>query len=148
MPTGSAQIYDQPQAGSADERANVNVVKSALDALENHDEAAYVGDMADDLEVDTVERAAPLRGKADAKSYYAAMHKAIGQLDTTVSNAWGVSDFAIVEYSIAGEQLGALQWIPPQRDKVIQFEVVDICEIRDHRIVHIWRYDNPAQILD
>jgi ketosteroid isomerase-like protein len=147
-PAGPAQVFDQTQTGAADENTNVNLVKSALDALENHDEVAYVGAMADDVEVYTVERATPFRGKADAKSYYATMHKVIGQLDTTVANAWGVSDFAIVEYSIAGEQLGALQGIPAQRDKVIRFELVDICEIRDHHIVRIWRYDNPSQILD
>lgn len=147
-PAGPAQVFDQTQAGSADESAGVKVVQSALDALENQDENAYVGAMADDVEVYTGDRAAPFRGKADAKSYYAAIHKAIGQLDTTVTNAWGVSDFAIVEYSIAGEMLGALRGIPFERDKVIRFELVDICEIRDRHIVRLWRYDDPSQILD
>jgi len=145
-PTTPAQVFDQTPSGSYDAIVNVNVVKSALDALESNNLTAFVGAMADDVEVYTAERATPARGKADAKAYYAAMHKAIGQLDTTVMSAWGVGQFAIVEYSIAGEQLGPIQWIPAQRDKVIRFEQVDICEIRDQHIARIWRYDNLMQI--
>ena len=52
------------------------------------------------------------------------MHKAIGQLDTTVDNAWGVGRFAVVEYTIAGEQVAPLGWVPAQRDKVIRLDTV------------------------
>jgi ketosteroid isomerase-like protein len=142
------QEFDQAQPASADEEKNVAVVKAALDALENNSESGYVGAMADDVEVNTLERATPARGKADAKTYYKTMHKAIGQLDTTVIAAWGVGKFAIVEYSIAGEQLGPIMWIPAQRDRVVRWELVDICEIRDGKIARIWRYDNPGQIVD
>lgn len=144
---GAAQVFEQTPGGSADQTVNVNAVKSALDALENNNAPAYVGAMTDDVEVYTAARPTPARGKADAKAYYNAMHKAIGQLDTTISAAWGVGQFAIVEYSIAGEQLGPLQWIAAQRDKVIRLDLVDICEIRDQKIERIWRYDNPSQIL-
>lgn len=146
-PTAPPQVFDQTQAGATDAIINVNTVKSSLDALESNNLAAYLASQADDVEVYTSERATPARGKADAKAYYSAMHKAVGQLDTTVMSAWGVAQFAIVEYSIAGEQLGPIQWIPAQRDKVIRFEQVDICEIHGQRITRIWRYDNPLQIL-
>ena len=75
------------------------------------------------------------------------MHKAIGQLDTTLDNAWGVTQYAVVEYFISGEQVGALGWVPPQRDRVIRLQVVDVMEIRDGKVAHVWRYDNPSQIL-
>jgi hypothetical protein len=104
--------------------------------------------MSDDVEVYTLEHVTPAHGKAEAKAYYKGMHKAIGQLDTTIMGAWGVTRFAIVEYSIAGEQLGPIMWMPSQRDKVIRFELVDVCEIRDGKIARIWRYDNPIQIAD
>jgi ketosteroid isomerase-like protein len=147
-PSGGPQDLQQSLPPSAEETKNADVVKSALDSLENLSEAGYVGAMADDLEVYSLEHATPWRGKADAKAYYKAMHKAIGQLDTTIMGEWGVGKFAIVEYSIAGEQLGAIQWLPAARDKVIRFELVDICEIRDGKITRVWRYDNPGQILD
>jgi hypothetical protein len=151
LPTPSAgrlQEFDQSQPPSADENKNVDVVKATLDALENNNEAGYVGGMADDVEVNTTERATPARGKADAKTYYRTMHKAIGQLDTTVIAAWGIGPYAIVEYSIAGEQWGPIMWIPAQRDRVVRWELVDICEIHNGKIARIWRYDNPGQIAD
>jgi|HubBroStandDraft_4_1064222.scaffolds.fasta_scaffold50703_2 ketosteroid isomerase-like protein len=148
-PAGGPQDLLQASPPSADETKDVDVVKSAFDSLENLSEAGYVGAMADDVEVYSLEHAAPvMHGKADAKAYYKAMHKAIGQLDTTIMGEWGVGKFAIVEYSIAGEQIGPIQWIPAQRDKVVRFELVDICELRDGKIARVWRYDNPGQVLD
>jgi steroid delta-isomerase-like uncharacterized protein len=138
------------QSVSPQDKSDVAVYESALDALERKDLPRYVDAMTDDVEVYTLERAQPMRGKDDAKAYFKAMHKAVGQLDTTVQNSWGVSDrvqFAIVEYFVAGEQLGPLLWIPAQRDKVIRLELVDIAEIRDGKIARVWRYDNPAQIV-
>jgi ketosteroid isomerase-like protein len=145
-PEGSPQIFEQGEAGAYAEKTNVDVVRSALDALEKIDEPSYVQAMTPDVEMYTLDRAEPARGKEGAIGYFRAMHKAIGQFDTTVTNAWGVRPFAIVEYTISGEQLGPLSWIPAQRNKVIRLNLVDVCEIREGKIARIWRYDNPAQI--
>jgi hypothetical protein len=144
-PTGPPQLFEQ--TGSADETADVGLARAALDGLEGNKEADYVALMSDDIEVQTLEHAAPAKGKAEARNYFRAMRKAIGQLDTTVVNAWGVAQFAIVEYTLAGEQLGPIGLIPAQRDKVVRFEVVDVCELASGRIARTWRYDNPVQIL-
>lgn len=146
LPAGSPQILEQAQAGSEDDGRITGVVKSALDSLENNREPDYLAAMTDDVQVETLERTTPMRGKTDAKVYFAGMRKTIGQLDATVISAWGIAPFAIVEYSIAGEQLGPLGWIPSRRDNVIRFEVVDLCEIRDGKIAHVWRYDNPEEV--
>jgi ketosteroid isomerase-like protein len=143
-PTGPAQVFEP--TGSVEEKTEVGVVRSTLDALENSTEPEYIGAMADDVEVYTLARAQPARGKDDAKAYFKTMHKSIGQLDTTVDNAWGVAQFAIVEYSIAGEQRSPIGWVPVQRDKVIRLQIVDVAEVREGKIARIWRYDNPAQI--
>jgi ketosteroid isomerase-like protein len=149
-PAGKEEPKIFEQSVSPQEKSNVVAYEAALDALERKDLSRYVDAMTDDVEVTTLERAQPWRGKDDAKAYFKSMHKAIGQLDTTVQNAWGVSDrlqFVIVEYFIAGEQLGPILWIPAQRDKVIRLQVVDIAEMRDGKIARVWRYDNPAQII-
>jgi|HubBroStandDraft_1064217.scaffolds.fasta_scaffold03365_2 SnoaL-like polyketide cyclase len=146
MPTGSTQVFEQT-AGSADEQSHVAVMQSWLDALENNNESGYVGAVTEDIEVYTLEHPQPARGKEAARSYYKAMHKAIGELDTTVDNAWGVGQFSVVEYSIAGEQLAPMAWVPAQRDKVIRLQLVDICETVGGKVARVWRYDNPAQIL-
>jgi predicted ester cyclase len=147
VPTGAAQVFERSQAASADEANNVAIARGALDALENNNESAYLGSFDDAVEVYTQERPQPMRGKEDLKTYFRGMRKSIGQLDTTVKNAWGVAQYAIVEYVIDGEQLGPIGWIPAQRDEVIRFQIVDVDEIRAGKIVKVWRYDNPMQIL-
>ncbi len=147
-PTGAPQVFEQTAATATQEAANVNAVKASLDALEGTDGAAYAGTMTDDVEVDRLERAEPARGKDAARAYFKTMHGAIGQLDTSVMNAWGVGSYVVVEYSISGEQLGALGWIKAQRDRVLRFEIVDLCEMRDGKIARVWRYDDPAEIGD
>jgi steroid delta-isomerase-like uncharacterized protein len=142
--SGSPQVFEQ--TGSAAEGNGLATVKASFDALENNSEDAYLATMADDVEVQSLERATPAHGKADAKAYYKAMHKAIGQLDTTILNAWGVAQFVVVEYSVTGEQLGPFGWVPAQRDQVVRLEIVDICEMAGGKIAHVWRYDNPAEI--
>jgi hypothetical protein len=147
LPAGAAQVFEQSLTGAGDETAHVATVKSWLDALENNKEGDYVAAVTDDLEVHTQERPQPARGRDEAKAYFKAMHKAVGQLDTTANNAWGVAQFAVVEYTIAGEQLGPIGWIPAQRDKVIRLELVDVCELTGGKIARVWRYDNPTEIL-
>jgi steroid delta-isomerase-like uncharacterized protein len=147
VPTAPAQVFEQSQAGSADEANNVSVARGALDALENNSEVGYLSAFDDAAEVYTQERPQPMRGKDDLKAYFKALRKSVGQLDITVKHAWGVAQFAIVEYTIDGEQLGPIGWIPAQRDTVIRFQIVDVEEIRAGKIVKVWRYDNPMQIL-
>jgi len=125
---------------------NVGTVRTALDALENS-EPMYLNSFTDDIEVHTLERADPARGKDEPRAYYRATHKAIAQLDTTLVNGWSMPNFAVVEYTIAGEQIAPLGWIPLQKDAVIRLHVVDVCEIRDGRIARVWRYDNPSEIV-
>jgi ketosteroid isomerase-like protein len=141
MPSGPPQTIDRAE-GEAD---NVAVVRTSLDALEN-DESAYVATMTDDVEVHALERADPARGKEAARAYFKGMHKAISQFDTTIDNGWAAGQFAIVEYTIDGEQVGPIGWIPPQRDKIVRLHVADVDEIRDGKIARVWRYDNPGEI--
>jgi ketosteroid isomerase-like protein len=144
-PSGPPQDFEQ--TGSADEKNNIALARAVLDALENNDLPAYEAAVADNVEVFTLERPQPAHGKEDARAYFKAMHRAIGQLDTTVSNAWGIGPFAVLEYDIAGEQLGNIGWIPTQRDRVIRLHLVDVVEIEAGKVARIWRYDNPGEIV-
>jgi hypothetical protein len=135
------------QTGSPEEAHNVDVARGWVDALEKGNEGSYLSFVADDVGVRTQERAQPLHGKDDLRGYFKGLHKSIGQLDTTVEDAWGVSRFAIVEYFIAGEQLGAMGWIPAQRDKVLHIGAVDIVELANGKIAHVERFDNAGEIV-
>jgi ketosteroid isomerase-like protein len=134
------------QTGSPVEMSNVATMRASLDAVEAKDEAAYLASMTDDVEIYTLERGDPMRGRAGAGAYYAAMDHAIGQLDTSIAHVWGIERFVVVEYSIAGIQLGPVGWVPVMRDRVLGLHIVDVAELRDGRIARIWRYDNPQEI--
>jgi ketosteroid isomerase-like protein len=141
-PTGT---FDQ--TGADDEKSNVALYRATLDALARNDDARYVAAMADDVEVTAPDRPAPLRGTAAARAYFRAMHASIGQLDTTATDAWGVGPYAVVEYSIAGVQLGPIAWVPAQHDRAIRLHVVDVVEFQSGRIQRIWRYQNLAELV-
>ena len=143
LPTEPTQVVDaSPQAPDL-----VATVRTALDALENDVEGTYASQMADDIEVHTLERAEPVRGKDAQTAYFKTMHKAIAQLDATVQNGWSVGSFGIVEYSLAGEQMGPIGWVPLQRDRVVKKHNVDVDEVVDGKIKRIWRYDNPNELV-
>jgi hypothetical protein len=143
FPSGPPQVFEQ--SGSEAEKAAVTVARAAIDALEGNDESAYVDTKTDDIEYYTLEQAQPERGKEASRAYFKAMRKAVGQLDTTIDNSWGVANYAVLEYSIAGEQLGPIGWIPARRDQVVRLNVAQVNEVRDGKVSRIWRYDNPLE---
>ena len=51
-----------------------------------------------------------------------------------------------MEYSITGEQLAPIGWVPLQRDRVVRLHAVDVNEVRNAKIARVWRYDNPAEM--
>jgi ketosteroid isomerase-like protein len=145
-PSAEAAPQALEQSGSPAEADNVGLARAWLDALEKNDLAGYEAAVTDDVEVVTPEREQPLRGKGDVRAYFKSIHKAIAQLDTTTDNAWGIGNFAIIEYDVAGEQMAAIGWVPAHHDKVVRLHVVDVLEVRDHKIARVARYDNPEEI--
>ena len=75
------------------------------------------------------------------------MRASIGQLDTLVNNTLGAGAFVIVEYTISGEQQGPIGNIPFKSSQLVTLNVIDVVELRDHKIAHVWRYDNPSEIV-
>ena len=142
-PSGAPQVTDQ--AGTPLEESNAAVVHASLDALEKNDPGPYLETLADDIEISSAERAQPFRGKAEAKASFAALRKAIAQLDTTVDNKWGLKESAVVEYSINGEQIAPLGWIPAGHDKVVALQMVDVVELSGGKIAKVSRWAIPAR---
>lgn len=139
------EVFDQ--TGSPDELAEVSLAHEALDALERKNEAAFLSTMSDDVQVSTPEHARPLRGKDDVRAYFRAIHKSIALLDTTVDSSWGISRFAVVEYSVSGEQVAPIGWVPTQHDAVLRLHVVDIIEVRERLLTSISRYENLEEVV-
>ena len=149
-PSGAEQIFDRGTAPAEldAEQKNVAAARKAVDDLETGgDPSSYAAAFTDDAEVTTLERIQPMRGKEEAKAFFKAVHRSISQLDTTTDNSWGVGSYAIVEYTIDGQQVGPIGWVQPHAGNVVRLHVVDIDEMRDGKIARVWRYDNPAEIV-
>lgn len=139
---------DQPRMherqGTAEEAANVKTVRGAIQALEDGDENAYVSAMAEDVDVFTLDHAEPVHGKQAAHAYFRVMRGGIRLLDTVIENAWGVESFVVAEYSINGLQLAPLPRVPFSAGRSIHTQYADVVELRDGKIVRIWRYADPV----
>jgi ketosteroid isomerase-like protein len=144
-PTPTFQLIDQERSDT--EKANTDLVRTQLQALEDNKEAAYLATMSEDITIHTLESTEPSRGKAAPRNYFTAMRSAIAYLATSIENIWGVGPYVAVEYHIVGEQRRPIGWVLPQKDKLIKLSMVDIMQIRDGKIARVWRYDNPIQIM-
>jgi ketosteroid isomerase-like protein len=130
------------QAGSPTEKQNVIVIRASLDALEQNKEADYLDAFADAVQIETPGHAKTQK-KEDVRSYYRMMRRAIGQLDTTILSIRGIVDFVIVEYTISGEQYAPVGYVPVPPDHEARLDIVDVVEMHDGKIAHVWRYDGP-----
>lgn len=144
MPIAAPQVFER--RGGPEEAANVTPMRAMLQALEDNNPSAYASTMANDIEVFTLDSARPARGKDASERPFRMMRKSIGDLDTVVHNAWGVQQFAVVEYSIGGLQLAPLGRIPFAPNRLFHTQVVDIAEIRNGKITRVWRYDDSGAL--
>ncbi len=142
MPTAPPQVID-----AADQQAdNAAIVRVARDAFDTDSESAYVDAMTEDVEVHTLDRAEPRRGREERRAYFKAMIKAIAQLDTTIDSSLSVGPYAIVEYSLTGEQLGPIGWVPMQQNRVVKLHILEVDEVQNSKIAKVWRYENLSEM--
>lgn len=142
---------------SLDEMSNKAMVRSSINALESlthtgsgdagtlvTGEAGYLSTFTDDVEIFGSGKS--LHGKDDARAYFRTMRGAISQLDTMVINTFAAGPFVVVEYTINGEQVAPLSSIPFTRSQLVALNVIDVVELKDGKIWHVWRYDNPFEL--
>jgi hypothetical protein len=143
-PTTSEERIEQGR--TTDESAAVATVSRWIDDALQRDELGYLAAATDDIEVSTLQRASPMRGKKGLRDYYAAMHAAIGSLDTQLDSVVGVGRYVIAEYHIVGRQRAKYLYVPV-KEPVIKLYIVDVIEMRGGKVGRIWRYENPLQIV-
>ncbi len=143
----SAPDANAPQviehAGTPEETKNVAAVRSMLTALEDGKEADFVSAMSDEIDVFTLDSAAPVHGKDAARAYYRNTRKAIRLLDTVIQNAWGARSFVVLEYAITGLQVAPIPRIAFAANHPLHTQFVDIAELQDGKIARLWRYADP-----
>jgi ketosteroid isomerase-like protein len=143
-PSADAGTHDVfERTGAPEEKANVEVVRSMIQALEDDKEADFLSTMDDEVQVFTSDHAEPARGKNTARQYFHLLRGSIHHLDTVVENAWGAGSFAVVEYAITGLQQAPLPRVPFAAGRPLHTQFVDVAELKGGRMVRIWRYADP-----
>ena len=57
-------------------------------------------------------------------------------------------DYLIVAAGAETNYHGHDGWVPFAPDRAVRLEIVDLIEMRDGKIAHIWRTSNPAALLE
>ncbi len=142
-PDGDARpVFER--SGTPEESANVAVMRTMIQSLEDDKEAEFLSTMNEDVEVFTLDRAEPTRGKNAAREYFRTMRRSIRLLDTVIRNAWGVRTFAVTEYVVTGLERAPLPGVAFAEGRPIHARFVDIAEFKDGRIARISRYADPT----
>jgi ketosteroid isomerase-like protein len=139
---GPRQVFER--IGAPEEATNVTTARAMVQAIEDDKEAAFLSTMADDVDVLTLDSAAPVHGKDAARAHFRMLRNSIRLLDTVIENAWGVQSFVILEYAIAGMQLAPIRRIAFAANHPLHTQFVDIAEMRGGKIARIWRYADPV----
>ena len=135
------QTYER--TGAPQEATNVALVRAMIQALEDGQETSFLATFDDKIEISSLDHTEPARGKIAAHQYFQTMRGSIRHLDTVIQNAWGVGSFAVVEYAITGLQQAPIPRTPFAAGRPLHTQFVDIAEIKDGRMTHIWRYADP-----
>ena len=142
LDAAAPQLFER--AGTPEETTNVATVRAMIQALEDDKEAEFLATMNDDVELFTLDRAEPVRGKNAAREYFKTMRNSIHLLDTVVRNAWGVRSFTVTEYVITGLQRAPLPRVAFAAGRALHARFVDIAEFREGKMARIWRYADPS----
>jgi ketosteroid isomerase-like protein len=143
MPSGDPEIVEQAH-GSNEER-NLQVVSDWLDPGLERDPGKYQAAMSNGIVIETAENP-PMTGIAAAMADRDSWHRSIQSLDVQVMPPLiAAGDFVAVEYRLVGTMVNRIGFFPSV-NALIQMYGVDIVQVKDGRITHVWRYDDPLQL--
>ena len=144
VPTLPASIEWHFAKGTPDEDKNVELAKQLMGTLEGKKEADYLALNADDVVYDDFTMPTSLKGKDDLKKWFKTFTTAFPDAKVSVTGAWGIEDFVVVESTVTGTQKGALLGVPPS-NKSVMLHAVDIGQLKDGKIARGWTYGNGTE---
>jgi steroid delta-isomerase-like uncharacterized protein len=134
--------------GTPDEDKNVDLAKSFAAVMEKKDVKAFLDGMTDDSTYDMNVSPNPMSGKKDGEKWFNMMTKAFPDMKSTISNAWGVEDYVIDEYTMTGTQKGAItgpMGTIPATGKQVNLHGIEIVQFKDGKMTHGWGFENGAE---
>jgi hypothetical protein len=90
-----------------------------------------------------------MKGKKEMSKGLTDWFKAFPDQKWTVTNAWGIDGFAIVEHTLTGTQKGALgPFLPATNKPVANWHFVEILQqSADGKLQHGWGYGNLLEMM-
>jgi steroid delta-isomerase-like uncharacterized protein len=132
--------------GTPEEAKNLDVAKAVTASFESKKDADFLAALTDASEWDDMIQAHTMKGKADAKKFFKELTTAFPDVKMAQNNAWGVGDFAIVEFTMTGTNKGAFFGMPATK-KPISERALDIIQVKDGKAVKGWTYMNGADLM-
>jgi steroid delta-isomerase-like uncharacterized protein len=141
-------IPDAPQmfapSGSAEETARLDLVKKLYGAIEKKGESDFLALLADDVEYEG--HLGKVKGRAEAKKFFQSLTKGFPDAAFTVSNAWAVGDYVIVEYTLNGTNKGTLLGLAPT-NRPVSVHAVDVVRVEGGKIARAATYSNGLELM-
>jgi steroid delta-isomerase-like uncharacterized protein len=131
-------------APGASDDANADTAKGIYAALSAKNEADFTGKLADDVTYDG--HLGTVKGKAEAKKFFAVFTKAFPDAAFDVGGAWGVGDYAIVEYTLKATHKGPVMGMPATNRK-LSVHAVDVFKLKDGKVASAQTYSNGLELL-
>jgi len=148
LPTNPPQVH--VAKGGPDEDKLVDLAKATDDAFSKDDAKAAQALYADDADVWLSFGGGPaMKGKKELAKGLTDWFKSFPDQKWTVTNAWGIDGFAIVEHTLSGTQKGALgPFLPGTNKPVTNWHFVDIIQpTADGKLQHGWIYSNLLEMM-
>ena len=144
LPTGAPEVH--VAKGTPDEDKLADWAKTIDDTWSKDDAKAATALFADDGDFWTNMGGPVVKGKKDLAKGFTGWFKTFPDQKWTVSNAWGIDGFAIVEDSLSGTQKGALGPLPASGKPVTNWHFVEISQpTADGKVSHQWTYGNTLE---
>jgi steroid delta-isomerase-like uncharacterized protein len=145
IPTVPASPEMIASAGGPDEDAKAEAAKAVYAALEKKSEADFLGKLSDDIEYEG--HLGSVKGKADAKKFFAAFTKAFPDAKFDVGWSQGFGDYAIVEYTLRATHKAPIMGIAATNRKVT-VHAVDVYKTKDGKVVKAQTYSNGLELMN
>ncbi|HEX8792361.1 MAG TPA: ester cyclase [Polyangiaceae bacterium] len=146
IPTNPPEMH--VSKGTPDEDKLADFGKSVADTFSKDDPKAATALFADDADMMMNDGMPATKGKKAIGKLVPSFYKTIPDMKDTVSNAWGIDGFAIVEHVISGTDKGPMGPIPATGKPITGWHMADILQpTADNKIAHDWGYANTNEML-
>lgn len=129
------------------ERDNVALVRASLGSLDQHDERAFLSNLADDIVIEEMIEPQRSAGRRDARTWFLSWTRAVRDMRTDIVSAFGAGDYVLMETIVRGALTGQLGPVSAS-DKAFAVHRGVVARVRDQRITRLWAFMNGRELAE